>query len=131
MLILWKTVVVWLGLVVLAILNGITRNSLITPAVGEHWGHVISTVVLSAVVLAVAWISNPWIKPGSARSAWAIGALWLTLTVAFEFLAGHYLFGHPWYKLFADYDLARGRVWLVVLLATLLAPVWANRVRAR
>jgi hypothetical protein len=53
-----------------------------------------------------------------------IGAVWLALTLAFEFLAGHYLFGSSWERLLADYDLLRGRVWILVLLATLFAPAW-------
>jgi hypothetical protein len=52
------------------------------------------------------------------------------LTLAFEFLAGHYLFGHPWATLLADYNLARGRIWLLVLVATLLGPVLAYAVRS-
>jgi hypothetical protein len=124
-----RALVVWFGLVVLAVLNGVTRNSLITPRLGEQWGHVISTVILSVLIFAVAWGSNPWINPGTVRGAAAVGVFWVFLTVMFEFLAGHYVFGHPWRKLFADYNLARGRVWIFVLLATLLAPVWADRVR--
>jgi hypothetical protein len=58
-----------------------------------------------------------------------VGILWAVLTVAFEFLAGHYAFGHPWPELLADYDLLRGRVWLLVLVTTLVAPRWAWRVR--
>jgi len=44
------------------------------------------------------------------------------LTLAFEFLAGHYLFHNPWSRLLEDYDVARGRIWILVLFTTLLAP---------
>jgi hypothetical protein len=73
---------------------------------------------------------HPWIGPGTTRRAWAVGILWLSLTVAFEFLAGHYAFGHPWPSLLADYNALRGRVWLLVLVATFVAPAWARRARA-
>ena len=49
---------------------------------------------------------------------------------AFEFLAGHFLFGNPWSMRVADYNLAAGRVWVLVLLATLVAPSWAWRRRS-
>jgi hypothetical protein len=42
---------------------------------------------------------------------------------------GHYTFGNPWPDLLADYDLRRGRIWVLVLVVTLLAPMWASRVR--
>lgn len=47
------------------------------------------------------------------------------MTIAFEFLAGHYVFGHPRQTLIADYDVFQGRIWILVLLANLLAPLWA------
>lgn len=58
-----------------------------------------------------------------------IGVLWLVATVTFEFLAGHVVFRNPWPKLLADYDVRQGRVWVVVLVATALAPRWAAGVR--
>ena len=48
----------------------------------------------------------------------------VALTVAFEFLAGHYVFGNSWERLIADYDVFRGRIWILVLLMNLLAPLW-------
>jgi hypothetical protein len=126
-----KAFVIWIALAVLAVLNGITRNSLIEPKVGDQPAHIISTIMLCGVIAAVAWISNPWLDPATVRAAFGIGVFWFSLTIAFEFVAGHYLFGHSWQKLFADYNLARGRVWIFVLFATLLAPAWAERVRGQ
>ncbi len=124
-----KAVAVWLAIAVLAVINGTVRNSLIAPYLGEHSGHVISTVILCGVIFLVAWMANPWLNLGSARAAFAVGLLWILLTIAFEFLAGHFLFGHSWQRLIADYNLARGRVWVLVLLAILVAPIWAQRLR--
>ena len=56
---------------------------------------------------------------------------WLGLTVAFEFLGGHYLFGDSWERLLAAYNVAQGQVWVLVLIATLLAPVLAYGMRHR
>lgn len=65
----------------------------------------------------------PWIRPGTLRDAWGVGILWLVLTLAFEFLAGHYLFGDSWAKLLAEYNVLQGRLWVTVPLTTLFAPV--------
>jgi hypothetical protein len=43
----------------------------------------------------------------------------------FELLAGHYVFGNSWEKLLADYNLFRGRIWVLVLIVILFAPLWA------
>jgi len=72
-----------------------------------------------------------WIGPRTGRDALLVGLLWLTLTPAFEFSAGHNLFGHSREKLLANYNLARCRVSLLVLVLVtiLLAPWGATRVR--
>jgi hypothetical protein len=50
------------------------------------------------------------------------GILWGVLTVAFEFGFGHYVSGLGWDVLLADYDVRAGRLWPLVLLATVAAP---------
>ncbi len=124
-----RAVVIWLALVAIAIANGVARNSVIVPRIGEHAGHVISTIILCAIITLIALASICWIGPGDARQAFLIGILWVALTTAFEFIAGHYVFGHPWAKLLADYNILRGRLWLLVLATTLLSPMWAFKVR--
>jgi hypothetical protein len=58
----------------------------------------------------------------SSQQALAVGIIWLCLTVAFEFLFGHYVANHPWSRLIQDYNLLSGRLWALVLLAVAAAP---------
>ncbi len=125
----FRAIIVWLILSVVATLNGILRNTFIAPVSGEYAGHVISTVTLCALIFLVAWLLIRWIAPDSNGKAILIGILWLLMTVSFEFLAGHYLFGHSWERLFSDYDLISGRVWALVLITTSLAPICSARIR--
>jgi hypothetical protein len=37
------------------------------------------------------------------------------------------VFGNTWERLLADYDVLRGRIWVLVLLANLVSPVWVFR----
>lgn len=112
----------WLALLVVAVGNGTLREGLITPRVGAYAGQAISTVLLCAGILGVTWLTIAWVGPATPGDAWILGLVWLALTLAFEFLAGHYLFGHPWERLLADYDILRGRIWVLVLVTTLVAP---------
>ena len=121
--------IIWFLLAFLAIVNGAVREMFLRPAVGEQAGHVISTLIFCGVIILVAIVSLGWIGPGSKRAAWAIGVVWVLLALAFEFLAGHFLFGNSWEMLLADYDISQGRVWLLVPVTTLLAPAWAYRIR--
>jgi hypothetical protein len=126
-----RALLVWLGLLALAIVNGGVREALIIPRTGELAGHAISTISLCVLILALAWLTIGWIAPASSRDAWQIGGLWVALVLAFEFLAGHYLFGTPWNELLADYNIMRGRIWPLVLVTTFVAPYLARRWRRR
>jgi len=55
--------------------------------------------------------------------------IWLVLTVAFEFLFGHYVAGQPRKKLLADYNLLAGRLGVLILVTLLFTPVLAGRSR--
>ena len=120
-----RTVVIWLGLLALAVLNGGFREAVLVPRYGREGAQAASTIILSVLILVVGWISIPWISPRTLQDAWTIGVLWVTLTLAFEFLAGHFVFGKPWNELLADYNLLAGRIWLMVLIVTLMTPVVA------
>jgi hypothetical protein len=125
-----RAVLVWLGILAAAFANGAVRELWLVPRLGEFAAHAISVSILSAAILIVSWSTIAWLRPDSMTGAWQIGMLWLGMTIAFEFLAGHYLFGAPWSRLRADYDLLHGRIWIVVLITTVAAPAIAARARS-
>ena len=120
-----RLTLVWFVLLILAVLNGAFRESMLLRWAGREPAQAVSTLMLSAIILAVSWIATPWIAPATLRDAWAIGAAWLVMTLAFEFFGGHFLFGKPWDVLFDDYNVLAGRIWVLALLVTLIAPVAA------
>ncbi|MEW6185202.1 MAG: hypothetical protein AB1585_05615 [Thermodesulfobacteriota bacterium] len=124
-----RALLIWLLMAVLAVLNGVARVSVITPYWGDQAGHLLSTLTGGIILFLTMYLFLPWIGPKSSRRIWQLGFFWLGLTVAFEFLAGHYLFGNPWEKLLADYNLFRGRVWVVILLLQLFGPMLAAKLR--
>jgi hypothetical protein len=125
----WRAVVIWLAVLGLASLNGAAREAWLIPRFGPVVGRAGSTLLLCGIVFLVTWLTIRWINPGSSGQALAVGALWLVLTLAFEFLAGYYLFGQDWAVLLQEYDLSRGRIWLAVLIVVLFAPLWTARLR--
>ncbi|MBS1582308.1 MAG: hypothetical protein JST66_08935 [Bacteroidetes bacterium] len=118
----WKAILLWLGLMVLAIANGAVRVKWIIPVTGMTAGLAISTLLLCALILLATWFGIPWSGPMSNKQALAIGLLWLAMTLGFEFGAGHFLFKKPWAELLVDYDITQGRIWALVPITTLLAP---------
>lgn len=119
--------VVWFGILIAAIVNGFVRDVVLVPRFGDLMARAVSCFTLAAVILLVTWVSLPWIHPTRATQAWTIGTMWLVMTIAFEFLGGHYLFHTPWSTLLADYNIVDGRLWIVVLVTTIAAPALVYR----
>jgi len=113
----------WLVLMVLAIGNGIARESLYGSGLSDLQSHQMSTVTGMLVTGAAVWaFSHFWMPPDSVREAALIGLAWLVFTVAFEFLFGRFVAGHSWEQLFQDYNLFAGRLWLVFLVWLTILP---------
>lgn len=124
-----KALLFWFLLMLLAILNGTVRIKLIIPFTGLTTGLAISTVLLCALILGATWVGIRWLGPADAKQAWSIGLLWLIMTLSFEFGAGHFLFKKPWSELLVDYNIAQGRIWVLVPIVTTLAPWWMAKAR--
>ena len=118
-----RALVVWFAILTGAFVNGAIREAWLIPRFGPTVGHIVSTLMLSAIVVLVAAAFIDWIAPASLGDALLVGGLWVALTLAFEFLAGHYLFGNSWERLLADYDVTQGRIWPLVLLVTFVTPL--------
>ena len=124
-----RALVVWLALLVVAVLNGAFREGVLNAKMGEATGHVVSTLLLCALILVVSWISIVWLNPTTPDHAATVAVLWVCLTVAFEFGFGHFVAGKSWAALLADYNFLRGRVWLLVVISLVEAPYRTARLR--
>ena len=116
----------WFLLVILAILNGFIRQKFIFPKVGEQKAHVIGTIIFLILqfVLIFVYVKMSLIRESSILLE--VGVFWVILTVLFEFGFGHYIMKHPWSKLLADYNIFKGRIWLLVLINNIFAPVFSG-----
>jgi hypothetical protein len=114
----------WLLIAVVAVANGIFRAVVLEPALGPYRAHVAST--LATGIPAFLLVIYLYVRYGpivhTRRELTALGVFWVVLTVVFEFGFGHYVVGHPWSRLLADYNLLAGRLWVLVLLVTLAGP---------
>jgi hypothetical protein len=117
-----RAALIWCALPVIASINGIAREAVLIPRIGDLAERAVSTIALSALIIILTWISIAWIAPRSTVQARVVGVIWVAVTLAFEFLAGHYMFHNPWSRLLEDYDVLRGRIWILVLVATLVSP---------
>lgn len=105
----------WLILAAVAVINGTLRQFVYGRHLPELAAHQVSTVTGILLTGITVWILDRFWPIGSEKEAWIIGACWLLMTIAFEFGFGHYVAGHSWSRLFADYNLLEGRVWSLFL----------------
>jgi hypothetical protein len=118
----WKYVLLWIPMVFIAIANGLVRQAWYGRHLSELRAHQISSLTGLILFGLYIWLSLRWFRPATAAQALVIGFLWLGLTVAFEFLFGHYVAGHSWSQLLRDYNIRAGRLWVMIPLWVTLAP---------
>lgn len=121
----------WLGLAAIGTANGTLRSLGYEDRFGDLAAHQLATQLLIAALLGYTWLLHRWRPLPSSRTAIGIGGVWALLTLAFEFGVGHYVLGRPWSVLLADYDLTAGRIWVLVPITTVIAPIVVRALQHR
>ena len=122
-----KYAAAWFILLLAAFANGTLRQLVYQPYLGESVAHQVSSLTGILLMGVLIWMSVRRWRPRSRRQALGAGCMWLAMTMAFEFLFGHFIAGHPWPELLHDYDLLAGRLWILVLAWIALAPYLVYR----
>jgi hypothetical protein len=106
----------------IAIANGALRQLTYGKVMPELRAHQLSTAIGSVLIgLFVYAVIRIW-PPSTAKQALAIGLIWLSLTVIFEFVFGRLVMRRSWALLLNDYNLVAGRVWVLFLAWLALSP---------
>jgi hypothetical protein len=108
-------------MLVIAILNGTLRELVIRKQFTYLASHQLSTVSLLLFFAIYIWFVNVRFPPASAWEALLVGGFWLLLTLAFEFGFGRWR-GASWETLLADYNLLKGRFWVLIPIWVAIAP---------
>lgn len=123
-----RAVAAWLLIILAESLQGVLRRLFLVSWIGLQRASQVGVLVAIVLIAIVAVASARWIGLRRAGSLLMVGALWVMLTLAFEIGLGRAL-GYGWDRIFADYDLTRGGLMPLGLLAMLAAPLVAARVR--
>ena len=118
----------WLGLLALAILNGALREKFLIPHFGLLAAYVSSGLLLCVLVLGVALLVTPTLHY-KAVNLWTVGALWLILTLCFEFTFGIGIQHKSLVEVMHAYTFAAGNLWPIVLLMIFVGPRLAAAIR--
>ena len=119
----------WFPMLLLAIINGTARDLWYKKYVGEITAHQISTVSLILLFGFYIWLVMKKYPPKSGTQAIYVGLFWLTLTLAFEFGFG-LMRGRTLTQLLGEYDIMKGRIWILIPVWVLLAPYLFFRIQS-
>jgi len=95
--------------------NGVARQATYGRRLPEAAAHQVSTgTAIAAFALYFRFLDRRW-PLSSERQALEVGASWVAMTMLFEFGFGRVVAKASWEEMLADYNLARGRTWPLVL----------------
>jgi hypothetical protein len=126
-----RSFLVWLLFIPLAIANGALRDLVLTSALGDALGRAVSSLTLSLLIQGLTLLLVDRLGVNTRSGCLVVGAFWLVLTLLFEVSFALLVMGHPMDELLQDYDIFRGRLWLIVLATTFFAPLLAGKMRKR
>jgi hypothetical protein len=119
----------WLLFMLIAVVSGALRETLLLPILGEHVAQQVGTLFVCGLIGITIWRFVSHLRPAPGQ-ALGIGLGWVSMTLLFEFGVFHFIVGHPLSELLAEYDLSGGRLWPLVLLTELLSP-WLAALKTR
>ena len=119
---------IWFILAVSAIAVATFRVVVLLPPFGEQIAHQLGTVLYLIIQFLIIYLFIKKMKIKEVKTLLGIGIFWVVTTVIFEFVFGHYVIGNSWQKLFADYNLLKGRLWVLVLINNIAAPLISEKI---
>jgi hypothetical protein len=116
-----RALLMWLALAAAMFANGAVRVLVWQPRLGEALARQVATGLGILVVFGFAFLLVHRLGDPIPGDLLLVGALWLLLTLVFEFGLG-YVTGMSWEAMLADYNVLQGRLWPLIPSSALVAP---------
>jgi sensor histidine kinase YesM len=113
----------------IAMLNGLFREHYLAQHLGNQATLIVSGISLSMLVVIITYICFPLIAGHTGHVYRAIGLQWVIMTLMFEFLLGYYVMGRNLTEILQVFNLARGDLFLLVLISSLVSPYLVARIK--
>jgi len=126
--ILFKSLLIWFSLLILAILNGGIRNIVITPLIGENISKPLSGFTLCCLIFIVSLLFIPKLGKGLKKTYIQMGILWVLLTIIFETIIS-LIEKIPLNKIINAYNITTGDLWLIVVIFIGFIPIIIAKIK--
>lgn len=127
--ILYRSITVWLLIVIGESINGTLREIFLVPALGMAEAKQVSFLTALVVISAITLMSIRWIGAATTTHLLLIGAMWAGLMLSFEWALGKFVFGSSFKKFAAEYDPRQGGMMSIGMLFLIFIPLIAYRIR--
>ncbi len=124
-----KVSAVWLAIVILAIGNGLFRESVLVPYLGQGAALPVSGISLSFIVFIVTYLAFPIFSKNDSLTYILVGVQWVLMTLLFEFVFGHYVIGKSWSDLIQVFNVLKGNLFVFVLVTSLFSPIIVAKIK--
>lgn len=124
-----KSILIWLAIIPVSIINGILRESAVAPLIGEKLALPASGLTLSLMIFIICLAFIPLLGKGNRKDYINIGLFWLGLTVIFEFIFGLLVMKKTFADLIKAYNFTSGNLWLFVVLFIAIVPWLSAKIR--
>lgn len=124
-----KALAIWLIFLLGSVINGISRDALLSPSIGESIALPLSGVTLSAFIFLVTYWTISFFGRLPTNAYVSIGLLWLGITLAFEFSFANFTRDQNWPDIIPMLNPLSGNLLLLVLLVTTIAPWSAAKLK--
>jgi hypothetical protein len=123
-----RATLTWMLIMLAETGHGVVREVFIAPLIGALRARQLGVLVGCVIIFVIALLLARWMKAGTTRDQFRVGAFWVALTVIFEFSLGRAV-GQSWPRLLSDYNPAHGGYMLLGLAFMLLTPWLARKLR--
>jgi hypothetical protein len=112
----------WLPMPVIGTLNGLFRGFVLMQFMSEFYAKQISSVILVILLFFYTAFIFGRLGISSLKDSLLTGLLWVMLTISFELLLGYVVLQQDINVMLREYNLLKGNLWLLVLVAIMLLP---------
>jgi hypothetical protein len=123
-----RATLVWMLIMLAETGHGVVREVFIAPMIGGLRARQLGVLVACVIIFVIALLLARWMKAGTSRDQFRVGAFWVALTLVFELALGRAM-GLSWPRILSDYNPARGGLMLAGLAFMFLTPWLTRRIR--
>ena len=123
-----KSILIWISIIPLAIVNGGLRQRILDPLFGEKFANPISGLILCILIFIISLIFIPRLGKGNTRIYLIMGIIWVLLTIIFETILG-LIMGNTFKEIINAYNITTGNLWLIVVVFMGIVPFLVAKIK--